>query len=559
MEARRESVGLFFCLKVRTEKLVRGIKGTSDTIAKMHKLVAIGKLDPTIQKIATWIRLQVPQDYRGSSRATVDAVFRWLKRHQVFQRDPFQIEKIEHPLESMRPVIEARTMGAYRGRGLVVGDCDTLSAVYLASLLGALGFNYAFETVKVDKGRPDEFSHVYLAVRIGNEWYPLDPSTRGFAPGERPPVPPDRIKRWPEKPIEETMGLSGCCPRGNGLGTDQKTRMKQDDWPDVPLDEEWLSSEQYNYGIPKYLGDRHGKPKIPHTTGGVFEPLVSVQPMESRGDMEFRAKMVKKIRRGQTTPVGRVSMEVHQRPAYVGKRPYVRVTQQGNPWYWGENKVLQELYDKKKPYVHQWKQRRPVFRRSDAVVLDPVAVRGRKIGRRRKTEVTFMRPETPSAGLSGGSMRSNGFGQFPTVTVDVDPVEEALKKAVAEGEAEKARYEAEKAATSVWGNISDAISNLAPTIGNVAAKAIEGKYAVKVAKATQGATGLTVSPPALAATRPVQTARRAPTPFWKSPWLWVGGALAVGGIAFVALKAKRRPTRRRRTRRNVMRYRRRVA
>ena len=253
--------------RVEVEPLERGVSGTEHTIRKMHRLVALGKLDPTIQKIATWIRLRVPKDYRGTTRQTADAVFRWVRRHGVFQRDPFQIEKIEHPIESMRPIVEARRAGAYRGPGLFVGDCDTMAGVYLASLLGALGFHYAFETAKTDPSRPDEFSHVWVAVRIGGEWYPLDPSTPGAEPGWRPPVPPERFRRWVEEPVEKTMGL------GESDGDEEQPPVKQY----IPSD--------YFYGIP---GGRNGKASVPEVDPGSMVRLTpeAVRPEDLEGDRE---------------------------------------------------------------------------------------------------------------------------------------------------------------------------------------------------------------------------------------------------------------------------------
>jgi|FLYN01.1.fsa_nt_gi hypothetical protein len=239
------------------EYLERGLSGTERTIQKMHRLVALGKTDPTIQKIATWIRLRVPQDYRGATKRTADEVFRWVRRHAIFQRDPFQIEKIEHPIEAMRPVIEARRSGAYKGPGLFVGDCDTIAGVYLASLLGALGFHYAFETAKTDPSRPDEFSHVWVAVRIGDDWYPLDPSTPGVEPGWRPPVPPDRFKRWVEEPVENYVSLSGYLP------------------------------EDFFYGIPQY---RNGRAKINDPDPGSMKDLTPAEPAPSAADLEMSAK-----------------------------------------------------------------------------------------------------------------------------------------------------------------------------------------------------------------------------------------------------------------------------
>jgi len=240
----------------------------------MHKLVALGKLDPTMQRIATWIRLGVPQDQRASTTAVLDAVFRWVKRHGLFQRDPFQIEKIEHPIAAMRPIIEAREAGTYRGPALFVGDCDTIAGVYLATLGGILGFQYAFETAKVDLERPNEFSHVWVAFRTNGDWYPLDPSTPSAAPGWRPPVGEDLFARWPEKPIEDVVGggigMSGL--NGNGLGDTHERG--------------YYPANEYGYGIPKSFGPENAWEYIPKPDPANIQLLPPYDTQVPRADLE---------------------------------------------------------------------------------------------------------------------------------------------------------------------------------------------------------------------------------------------------------------------------------
>lgn len=205
----------------KTENLTRGYEGTKKTIDQMHKLVQRGKLDPTVQRIATWIRLQHPEDYRGSGEEIAGAIFDWVKEHGLFQRDPFQIEKIEDPVASMQPVLEAKKAGTYSGPALFAGDCD-LYAIWVATLGGALGYQYAFETVKVDPQRPDEFSHVYTSLLINKsgEWLPLDASTPDASPGWRPNAPEKNFKRWHEKPVEDVLMSQSNGLGSNGLGED---------------------------------------------------------------------------------------------------------------------------------------------------------------------------------------------------------------------------------------------------------------------------------------------------------------------------------------------------
>ena len=601
----------------------------------MHKLIALGKLDPTIQKIATWIRIQVPDDYRGSSKRLADHVFRFVRRHQIFQRDPFQVERIEHPIESMRPIIQARRAGTYKGHALVVGDCDTLSAVWLGSLLGAMGFQYALETTKVDKRRPDEFSHVLLSVLIGDKWYPLDPSTPGVPPGWRPPVPTGRMRRWNEKKIEEAVGMSGMNghSRGNGLGYPvNHQRIGQDDWPEVRMDSEWVEQSEYGYGIPKSLGNPAAQKRVPPTTGGKFEQLIPEQPAEPRQDMERPLSDYTKRRKpSQLTRPGRISSRAYQRPFYRQPQPYIHTAHTYPPGsLWG-GPIAYEQYDRPKPYVHTQAPRAPVERRVDVVTQEPIPMRRGKIRdwKRHKSKLVFMRPETPSAGLEGYGMnqvpsaeetyltpaearsaRRMPYGRAPYLTSqaakaveerpvgteayltsgEVEAVEErpvgmgqesrtsiytraqelikggmeagkAFTQAIMEGgenaEADT-KAKAEAATKSVWGSIADGLTALIPVAGSVYIKREEMKMAEMLARAQGRVTGGTIP------TTPAQVIDMGPidydppTPLWKSPFVWVGGALVLGGAAYLAFR-RRSPARRRSNASGSMKYRRRAA
>jgi hypothetical protein len=291
--------------RVLTENLKRGYVGTAKTVERMHELAARSKLDPTLQRIATWIRLSVPEDYRGSSKATADAVFAWVRDHGVFQRDPFQIEKIEDTLASMQPVLEARKSGAYKGPALFTGDCDSYS-VWVAALGGVLGYQYAFETAKVDAQRPDEFSHIWAALLVDGNWYALDPSTPGVVPGWRPQVPANRFKRWPEKPIEE-INMSGMNGHGlNGVGDGDHNKV--------------LPGNYYGYGIPRSFNNLED-PFIPWTGPGDIDELVPGETAVPRGDMEADLYYTKRVPvEGPSHRIGDYADIVSRRPNYVEDR-----------------------------------------------------------------------------------------------------------------------------------------------------------------------------------------------------------------------------------------------
>jgi hypothetical protein len=202
------------------ERIDGGWRGTKRTIDKMHHLVEQGKLDPTLHKLATWLRRGLHQnDFDGHRQV----LWKFLVRCGLFQRDPFQIERIEHPLAAMQPVLEGRLAGLndwHKPATLFVGDCD-LYGVMANTIGGLWGFPYAFKTVKADKGRPDEFSHVYPLVLWPDQGFvAMDATVDESDIGWEPPIPAARAKLWPEPRIEDT-GVSGLNGQGgSGLGFD---------------------------------------------------------------------------------------------------------------------------------------------------------------------------------------------------------------------------------------------------------------------------------------------------------------------------------------------------
>lgn len=455
------------------EGLERGVRGTEKTIRKMDKLVALGKLDPTMQKIATWIRLSVPEDYRGSTKETLNAVFNWVQKHKVFQRDPFQIEKIEHPIEAMRPVIEARRKGIYNGPGLFVGDCDTIAGVYLATLGGILGFQYSWETAKVDPGRPDEFSHIWTAFLLkGGEWYPLDPSTPGAAAGWRPPVSGDRLKRWTEKPIEDVLGMSGMNGHGtlNGLGYDPNGPMIPDD-----LFNAEFASRYYE-----------GKINAPRIDGGDLDVHIPPDNALSQTDMDPRWKVIRRepTPRPQERPM-QISPEDDYKPSpnYYPRRPYTHIDPAGGsaPQY---------------PYANQ----------VEVLPGEPMVVH------RREREV--IRRPVREQGMSGMGQDS------PFIFTYAD-----------------AAKEAEKASTSTSGTLDSIISGIAKAIPSLAQStidAVKAKYQAAVASAQAKVIAQTQASGTTPGGTPLSAAR--PKSWYENPLVWAGGVVVIGGVAYALSK-----------------------
>lgn len=148
-----------------------GWQGTADTVARMHKLIADGKTNLTIQKIAdNIIKASGARDRDYDEQAK--AIFNFVKGYVRFQRDPFAVEMIQDPIVTL---------------GRKAGDCDDHTTLNCA-LLGSVGFPYAIKTIKADATRPDEFSHVYaICHTTGQGWTGFDTSVGPSYYGWQPP------------------------------------------------------------------------------------------------------------------------------------------------------------------------------------------------------------------------------------------------------------------------------------------------------------------------------------------------------------------------------------
>lgn len=501
--------------RLETESLDRGYRGTSRTIDKMHLLVARGKLDPSIHKIATWIRLSVPQDYRGSTKETAQAIFDWVRRNGIFQRDPFQIERIEHPIVSMQAVIEARRKGAHRGRGLFVGDCDMYS-IWVAVLGGLLGFQYAFETSKSDPRRPDEFSHVWSALLVGNEWLPLDASTPGAKPGWRPPVPPDRITRWAEKPIEETMsGLNGhyrgngngmgCPPgwnghgRGRGMGDDENGQ-------------EYVAADEYGYGVPQDIDPK--TPEFLDVDPGRLDTLVPDEPQIPLAEMEPGVESIRKVPMpgaGDRPSFTQGDENFNTGPRYTRKRPYYWVKKLTYPIDSKWNRISQDdghlAAGGQQEYYRVYKSDVPSM---DVDVVSGTTLRVNREGghmniQRRNGDMAIMRPRRTPAGM----------GQDTTTQAAT----------------------VQQASTSVWDTITKTITQALPATATALVNKTQAYYAEKLAKATNAVAGKQIVSP---------TTYTGGTPWYFSLWTLLGALAIGGGAIYVATRPRRRSGRYRR-------------
>jgi hypothetical protein len=152
--------------------LLNGEPGTAQTIALMRRLVDEALADPQFVRQAIEIVRAVPayDDF-----AEAEALYRWVKRHIRFTKDPVTKEKLYPPQELLK-------IGA--------GDCDDI-AMLLGAFLMAIGYNARLVTVSANRENPTDFSHVYVEGEVppgSGNWIPMDAAHIDSEFGTEPPT-----------------------------------------------------------------------------------------------------------------------------------------------------------------------------------------------------------------------------------------------------------------------------------------------------------------------------------------------------------------------------------
>lgn len=141
-----------------------GDAGTAETIKIMQQLVASGKRNDNVRKVCgdiltgkiAGIPKQNPKDYQGYAKA----LYTFCRDKILYAYDPHLVEYVE---------------SADRVLKNGIADCDSV-CVLLSAMLQNIGLETQFVTIKADPTRKDEYSHVYLRVKIpGKGWIACDP------------------------------------------------------------------------------------------------------------------------------------------------------------------------------------------------------------------------------------------------------------------------------------------------------------------------------------------------------------------------------------------------
>lgn len=198
----------------RSIPLLGGVHGTEQTIELIREIVDQALRDPVVIQAAGCI-LQQSGAPAHNDMAEVQAIYGWTVQNMRFVKDP-----VGHEL-----VRNARWLLHYRQ-----GDCDDINAVLLPSLLGAIGYECRLVTIKADPTAPDEFTHIYAEVLVGNQWIAVDAAREHPAFGQAPPnIYPKRIWALDSREHIDVRGmparrsLQGIRRRNMGIDPSQIT------------------------------------------------------------------------------------------------------------------------------------------------------------------------------------------------------------------------------------------------------------------------------------------------------------------------------------------------
>lgn len=136
--------------------------GYRHTLHAMRRLVDAGRRTPSVVSRARDLTRHLPDHDSG---AEIRAVHTFVRDRVRYTNDPWGVETLTDPRDMLREIDLA---------GRASEDCDS-HVVLEASLLEALGHPTRFQVAALDPTRPGDPSHVYLEVRSGGTWVPLDP------------------------------------------------------------------------------------------------------------------------------------------------------------------------------------------------------------------------------------------------------------------------------------------------------------------------------------------------------------------------------------------------
>lgn len=131
-----------------------GLAGTEKTIAIMQKLVSDGKRDIQVRELVGKIingEIEgIPGCKSKDYACYAKSIYLYCRDKIKYVYDPHIVEYVEVP----KRILQTK-----------VADCDSI-CVLMGSMFENAGLEAQFVTIKADPSRRDEFSHVYMRVKV---------------------------------------------------------------------------------------------------------------------------------------------------------------------------------------------------------------------------------------------------------------------------------------------------------------------------------------------------------------------------------------------------------
>lgn len=156
---------------VRRVNVGRGDEAIFNTMALMRSIILKSAGNYYVRRWAEKIIEGTPRD----DAARMEAIARFLTRNSHYVKDPHHLEQLKTPLVSLQ-LFEV-------GEPAML-DCDDY-CILAGSLLMSIGIPVALRVAAYRP--PGAFSHVYLLVRVRNQWVPLDLTRPEYPIGWEPP------------------------------------------------------------------------------------------------------------------------------------------------------------------------------------------------------------------------------------------------------------------------------------------------------------------------------------------------------------------------------------
>ncbi len=142
-----------------------GSAGTSATLKEMRALVASGKKEPAIRRLALSLIGHLPSKDFYNEIATL----------YQYVRDTVRYVHDIHGVETLHSAVKVLEKSQ--------GDCDD-QCILLASLLESIGHPTRFVAIGF---LPGQFVHVYTETKYGVQWVPLETTVAEATIGWKPP------------------------------------------------------------------------------------------------------------------------------------------------------------------------------------------------------------------------------------------------------------------------------------------------------------------------------------------------------------------------------------